>query len=304
MRSRLASPAIAVMLLATVLSGCGGGDESAEPKPQKNTPLQTTSTAPTSPSTFPATTIAPTTTRPPAPNTVPATGPTAVSIPASVPIGQRCMWLAESGYSFAEAAVTFDALGLPADMDADNDGIPCETRYNPDVDDQTVSPGPSRRFPIQPSDSASWPESNAHGYPATDVYADCGTTVVAMADGLISEISHEDRWDPAIDDPATKAGLSVAIEGDDGVRYYGSHMQSISNQIWEGGRISAGDVLGTVGHSGNARDTPCHLHVGLSPSCQPGTWDVRRGTIDPRSFLEAWQEGADASPASDAAAQC
>jgi hypothetical protein len=52
------------------------------------------------------------------------------------------------------------------------------------------------------------------------------------------------------------AGIAVAIIGDDGVRYYGSHLSEIARGIKPGMRVTAGQVLGFTGASGNARGTP------------------------------------------------
>ena len=40
-------------------------------------------------------------------------------------------------------------------------------------------------------------------------------------------MSTKDVWDPKVNDGATRGGLSVTIFGDDGVRYYGSHLSAI-----------------------------------------------------------------------------
>lgn len=52
-----------------------------------------------------------------------------ISIPSWVEPGTYCRWLATNGYSADEAAATFASLGRPSHMDADKNGIPCETVY-------------------------------------------------------------------------------------------------------------------------------------------------------------------------------
>jgi murein DD-endopeptidase MepM/ murein hydrolase activator NlpD len=124
-------------------------------------------------------------------------------------------------------------------------------------------------------------------YPATDVFAPCGSTLVAVTDGRIDEVSRTDRWDPSTDDGALRGGLSVSIDGDDGVRYYTSHLQDVAPGLQAGDRVQGGQPLGHVGHTGNARGKPCHTHFGLSPQWGPGDWMVRRGEVWPWPYLDS-----------------
>ena len=136
-----------------------------------------------------------------------------------------------------------------------------------------------------------------HDYPATDIFADCGTRVVAPIRGRILEVSRRDRWDPQTDRPKDRGGKFVSIRGTDGVRYYGSHLRSLAKAAHHGARVHAGQLIGRVGHTGNARGTGCHLHFGLSPLCQrTGDWWIRRGVVSPYRFLRNWQHGGDRSP--------
>jgi peptidoglycan LD-endopeptidase LytH len=109
-------------------------------------------------------------------------------------------------------------------------------------------------------------------------------------------VSYEDKWDPATDDPALRSGLAVAIIGDDGVRYYGSHLSAIAVGIKPGLRVSSGQLLGTVGETGNARGRGIHLHFGISHPTFPEDWKVRRGEVDPLTYLDAWKKGENLTP--------
>lgn len=154
----------------------------------------------------------------------------------------------------------------------------------------TTAPPPSYTFPVQPADAASYSPAH-HDYPAADIFAPCGSSIVAVTDGEISELATSDVWDPSVNDGATRGGLSVTLVGDDGARYYGSHLATIAADLQPGVRVSSGQVLGTVGDTGNAAGTGCHLHFGISPPCGVGDWEVRRGTIPPAPFLDAWRSG-------------
>jgi murein DD-endopeptidase MepM/ murein hydrolase activator NlpD len=135
-----------------------------------------------------------------------------------------------------------------------------------------------------------------HGYPATDIFAPAGCRFVAPADGVVDEITTTDRWRPGTNKGADRGGRSVSVVGDDGVRYYGSHLRSVEPGVRPGLRVRRGQVLGRVGNSGSARGIASHLHFGLSWPTRDGIWWVRRGVIDPWPYLRAWQRGGQRSP--------
>ncbi len=152
-------------------------------------------------------------------------------------------------------------------------------------------------FPLQPTWAAGFAEGSAsHGYPATDIFAVVGTKFVAVTDGVVDFVAYKDTWDPANDDPAVRGGLSVAIIGDDGLRYYGSHLSAIATGIAPGVRVKAGQLLGLVGNSGDARTTLSHLHFGISRPTTPEDWKARRGQVDPFPYLQAWRDGHNVTP--------
>jgi peptidoglycan LD-endopeptidase LytH len=150
-------------------------------------------------------------------------------------------------------------------------------------------------FPVQPIDVASYAHGH-HDYPAVDIFAPEGTSFVAVADGIVDFVSYEDHWQPAIDDPSTRGGISIAIIGNDGVRYYGSHLSSIAAGIEPGQQVNAGQVIGYIGNSGNARGIATHLHFGISMPTFPDDWEVRRGEVDPYPYLKAWENNENITP--------
>jgi murein DD-endopeptidase MepM/ murein hydrolase activator NlpD len=99
-----------------------------------------------------------------------------------------------------------------------------------------------------------------------------------------------DRWTPSQNLGATRGGLSVSLLGDDGVRYYGSHLSVINADIYPGARVTTGQTLGKTGRTGDAG--ACHLHFGISPPCaKVGDWWIQRGTVYPWPYLDAWRKG-------------
>jgi len=98
-----------------------------------------------------------------------------------------------------------------------------------------------------------------------DIFAKAGTHVRAAADGVVTRVGE------------TALGGRVVWVTDfpRGVRYYYAHLQE--QLVRTGTFVRAGDVLGTVGNTGNARTTPPHLHFGI--------YARGEGAIDPDAFI-------------------
>ena len=150
-------------------------------------------------------------------------------------------------------------------------------------------------FPVQTGNVAYHPTHSA--YPGTDIFANCGSPVVAVTDGVILEVSLVDRYSRSGPQGPYNGGLSVSVLGDDGVRYYGSHLSAVRSEIRAGVRVRAGQRVGSLGRTGNANNV-CHLHFGLSPKCKgTGDWWIRRGVVWPSPFLDSWRRKVNKSPA-------
>ena len=142
-----------------------------------------------------------------------------------------------------------------------------------------------------------------HNYPATDILAKAGCKYVAVTSGVIDEVNRIDSWSGKTNLGPDRGGLYVSLIGDDGVRYYASHLRTIPSSIQPGVTVKAGRLLGTVGATGSARGTKPHVHFGLSWSTPPQTWWVRRGMVWPWKYLDAWKAGKDLSPAKEVEAK-
>ncbi len=150
-------------------------------------------------------------------------------------------------------------------------------------------------FPIAPASLGSYGTCH-HDYPASDIFVPIGSHFVAVIGGVVDFVSYQDLWNPAINSGASRGGLSVAIIGDDGTRYYGSHLSKIADGIAPGVRVRAGQLLGLSGQSGDARVTAPHVHFGISRATAPDDWATRRGMINPYRYLNAWRSGIDLVP--------
>ena len=163
----------------------------------------------------------------------------------------------------------------------------------------TAHASPIYTFPVQ---GCTYTYSHYHhDYPATDILTHVGCLFVAPTSGVVDEVNRVDRFTWKTDLGADRGGLSISIIGDDGVRYYGSHLSYISTKIVPGYRVSVGEVMGRTGDSGDAKGTTPHLHFGISWPTPPNIWWVRRGELYPWKFLDAWKVGKDLSPAASVA---
>ena len=142
-----------------------------------------------------------------------------------------------------------------------------------------------------------------HDYPAADIFGKKGCAFVSPIAGVVDEVNSVDKWSGKTNLGADRGGLSISIIGDDGLRYYGSHLSKIEANIVPGYRVTTGEKLGEIGSSGSARGTKPHLHFGISYPTEKGIWWVRRGVgleskgkTPPFKYLQAWQIGKDLKP--------
>jgi murein DD-endopeptidase MepM/ murein hydrolase activator NlpD len=84
-----------------------------------------------------------------------------------------------------------------------------------------------------------------------DIFAPRGTLVLSTTRGIVARIGEN-----------SLGGTVVWVLGPGGDRHYYAHLNSVAD-VKIGQRIVPGDVLGTVGTTGNARGTPPHLHYGV-----------------------------------------
>ena len=141
-----------------------------------------------------------------------------------------------------------------------------------------------------------------HDYPAADIFGKKGCAFVSPVAGVVDEVNSVDKWSGKTNLGADRGGLSISIIGDDGLRYYGSHLSKIEVNIIPGYKVATGEKLGEIGSTGSARGTKPHLHFGISYPTEKGIWWVRRGVglekgkTSPWKYLQAWQVGKDLKP--------
>jgi peptidoglycan LD-endopeptidase LytH len=119
-------------------------------------------------------------------------------------------------------------------------------------------------FPVQGANSFindwGFPRSGGRTHKGTDIFAPRHTPLVAVVGGVISKTSPVERG---------LGGITLWLRGDDGNSYYYAHLEAIAEGIVPGVRVQAGQFVGTMGDSGNARTTPTHLHFEIHPGGGP-----------------------------------
>jgi murein DD-endopeptidase MepM/ murein hydrolase activator NlpD len=106
----------------------------------------------------------------------------------------------------------------------------------------------------------------------TDVFAAEGTPIVAVADGVLDRVG----WN-------TIGGYRFWLFDQFGNSFYHAHLSAYAPLAQDGAHVKAGDVIGFVGHTGDAQGTPSHLHFEVHPGNGEPT--------NPFPFLNAWRHG-------------
>lgn len=93
-----------------------------------------------------------------------------------------------------------------------------------------------------------------HGHQGTDIMAPFGTPLYATERGIITRVGVD-----------VLGGTKLWLKGQSGTYYYYAHLDSYAEGIAEGTLVDAGDVVGFVGDTGNARGGAPHLHFQVHP---------------------------------------
>ncbi len=93
-----------------------------------------------------------------------------------------------------------------------------------------------------------------HGHKGTDIMAPFGTPLYATERGIITRVGVD-----------VLGGIKLWLKGQSGTYYYYAHLESYAEGIAEGTLVEAGDVVGFVGDTGNAKGGAPHLHFQVHP---------------------------------------
>ena len=111
------------------------------------------------------------------------------------------------------------------------------------------------------------PRGRDRSHAGIDIFAARGTPVTSTTRGVVVSIRE-----------GGLGGRQVWVLGPAAQRHYYAHLDAWAEGLREGNVVQAGDVLGVVGNTGNARGTPPHLHYGIYG---------REGAYDPLPLLRA-----------------
>lgn len=114
---------------------------------------------------------------------------------------------------------------------------------------------------------------------AIDIGAPEGTPALAAIDGTVVRFSR-----------TRKGGIGLYLVDDAGrFSFYYAHLRKFAPGLKPGQRVRKGDVLGYVGHTGNASRRSPHLHLALSvvdgPDQDPGMSLRKKAVLNPYPLL-------------------
>ena len=93
-----------------------------------------------------------------------------------------------------------------------------------------------------------------HAHQGTDILAPTGTPLLAAERGLITKMGAD-----------VLGGTKIWVKGESGTYYYYAHLSAFAEGMSDGKLVEAGDVIGFVGDTGNARGGVPHLHFEIHP---------------------------------------
>lgn len=96
------------------------------------------------------------------------------------------------------------------------------------------------------------PRPGGRKHEGQDIFGKRGTPVVSATDGVVVRIGTN-----------SLGGNVVSVMGNGGRIYYYAHLERYAEGLKSGQEVLAGDTIGYVGNTGNARTTPPHLHFGV-----------------------------------------
>ena len=108
--------------------------------------------------------------------------------------------------------------------------------------------------------------SGGRTHEGIDIFAVRGTPILSTTEGVVLNVG-----------PNNLGGRTVMVLGPGGQRHYYAHLEKYPD-LERGDWVDAGDVVGYVGDSGNAKGTPPHLHYGIYTA---------GGAINPYPLLRA-----------------
>jgi murein DD-endopeptidase MepM/ murein hydrolase activator NlpD len=125
-------------------------------------------------------------------------------------------------------------------------------------------------------DSFAAPRAEVAWHHGADIFAPLGAPVLAVADGTLFSVGRN-----------RLGGNRFWLRDRAGNEFYYAHLSAYSPLAVNGARVTAGDVIGFVGNTGDADTTPYHLHFEIHPASM--LFLGYDGVVNPTPYLRAWQ---------------
>lgn len=105
-----------------------------------------------------------------------------------------------------------------------------------------------------------WHPWGDHHHRGVDIFARKGTPIHPAIGGIVISVTHH----------FGKGGNTVVVFSSGLRLHYYAHMSEINTHI--GAIVTQHSVIGKVGNTGNAANTPSHLHYSISSVIPQGDW--------------------------------
>jgi murein DD-endopeptidase MepM/ murein hydrolase activator NlpD len=129
--------------------------------------------------------------------------------------------------------------------------------------------------PAQLIDTFAEERGEGRTHAALDIMAPLGTRVLAAAPGTVESLFQSEA-----------GGNTIYVRSSDGQTiYYYAHLDTYSRDLQEGDVVRRGEVLGTVGYSGNASPEAPHLHFAVMRTTPDAEWWEPATAINPYPLL-------------------
>jgi murein DD-endopeptidase MepM/ murein hydrolase activator NlpD len=119
------------------------------------------------------------------------------------------------------------------------------------------------------------PRADTGHHEGNDIFATAGTPAVAVCKGTLHRVGTNVV-------PGNRLWVKCDKGGDE---FFYAHLSAFADDAHSGAHVSAGQVVGFVGSTGDAEQTPPHLHFEVHPG--------GGGAVDPYPFLRAWENRRD-----------
>ncbi|HEX2802909.1 MAG TPA: M23 family metallopeptidase [Sphingomicrobium sp.] len=182
---------------------------------------------------------------------------------------------------------TFNIFSAPHELQPAGKVTELETPGEPDVaiaEGLVVGPAGlaipvSGVKPGQLSDTFTQSRAGGRAHDAIDIMASEGTPVLSATPGTVEKLFFSDGG----------GGNTIYVRSDDGRwMYYYAHLQRYAPGLAEGQRVRQGQIIGRVGHSGNASAAGPHLHFAIN-RMEPGQKWYDGEPINPYPLLAGKQ---------------